>query len=343
MNNEQNNATRPHLPPWFKQKLPRAGEEDSSERLLHDLGLHTICESGRCPNVSRCFPGGAAFLILGNTCTRGCAFCAVNHGATPPVDIEEPARLSEAARRLKLDYIFITSVTRDDLPDGGAGHFARTIRRLHDDLPGIKVEVLVPDFQGDGAAIRTVQEAGPVVFGHNVETVPRLYGKVRPKAGYRRSLEVLKQAKEMAPDILTKSGLMLGLGETKDEVLEVMRDLREAGCDLFTLGQYLSPSRQNYPVQSFPTPEEYAAYVPLGLEMGFRAMASAPCGAAPSRPTSCTARPPLNPHYRCEASPPCHCFVVFLSVIASPDKIGATGRDDEAISPDCNLYLFLPL
>jgi lipoic acid synthetase len=264
------------LPPWFRQTLPRAGEEPDSERLLHSLGLHTICESGHCPNVSRCFPGGAAFLILGNVCSRNCAFCAVDHGRMPPVDIEEPALLAEAARRLELDYIFVTSVTRDDLPDGGAGHFARAIRKLHSDLPAIKVEVLVPDFQGNSAAIKTLQQAGPVVFGHNVETVPRLYDEVRPMASYQRSLDVLRQAKEYAPGVLTKSGLMLGLGETRDEVIAVMRDLRAAHCDLFTLGQYLSPSCQNYPVQSFPTPEEYAAYIPLGLEMGFKAMASAP-------------------------------------------------------------------
>jgi len=244
--------------------------------MLHELGLHTICESGRCPNVSQCFPGGAAFLILGNTCTRNCSFCAVEHGRPPLLDVGEPARLSEAARRLKLDYVFVTSVTRDDLPDGGAGHFARTIERLKRDLPGIKVEVLVPDFQGSPDAIRTVQDAGPVVFGHNVETVPRLYAGVRPQADYRRSLDVLRQAKEIAPHILTKSGLMLGFGESRDEVIGVMRDLRAADCDLFTLGQYLSPSYENYPVQNFPTPEEYAAYVPIGLEMGFKAMASAP-------------------------------------------------------------------
>jgi lipoic acid synthetase len=264
------------LPPWFKQKMPRAGEEPDSDRLLRSLGLHTICESGRCPNVSQCFPGGAAFLILGNRCSRNCAFCSVSHGRPLPVDIEEPARLSEAARRLNLDYVFVTSVTRDDLPDGGAVHFARTIERLRRDLPGVKVEVLVPDFQGSADAIRTVQDARPVVFGHNIETVPRLYPAIRPQADYRRSLQVIRQAKESAPDVLTKSGLMLGLGETRDEVVAVMRDLRDAGCDLFTMGQYLSPSASNYPVQSYPAPEEFGAYIPTGLEMGFKAMASAP-------------------------------------------------------------------
>jgi lipoyl synthase len=264
------------LPPWFKQKLPNAGEEPDSDRLLHDLGLHTICESGHCPNVSQCFPGGAAFLILGNICTRGCSFCAVDHGRPLPVDIGEPERLAEAAKRLKLDYVFVTSVTRDDLPDGGAGHFACTIKTVRRKLPGTKVEVLVPDFQGDQDAIKTVLDAGPVVFGHNVETVPRLYPYVRPQADYRRSLEVLRQAKELTPGILTKSGLMLGMGEEKSEVLTVMRDLREARCDIFTLGQYLSPSLANYPVQNFPTPEEFTAYIAHGMGMGFKAVASAP-------------------------------------------------------------------
>jgi lipoic acid synthetase len=256
--------------------MPRAGEEPDSDRLLHTLGLHTICESGHCPNVSRCFPGGAAFLILGNRCSRNCAFCSVSHGGPLPVDIEEPARLAEAARHLKLDYVFVTSVTRDDLPDGGAGHFARTIERLRLDLPAVKVEVLVPDFQGSADAIRTVQDARPVVFGHNIETVPRLYSAIRPQADYRRSLDVLRKAKEYAPDILTKSGLMLGLGESEEEVVSVMHDLRDAGCELFTLGQYLCPSNNNYPVQNFPTPEDYAAYIPTGLELGFKTMASAP-------------------------------------------------------------------
>ena len=263
------------LPAWFRQKLPRAGEEPDSDRMLHELGLHTICESGHCPNVSQCFPGGAAFLILGNTCTRNCSFCAVDHGRPPPLDVGEPARLSEAARRLKLDYVFVTSITRDDLPDGGAGHFARTIERLRRDLAGVKVEVLVPDFQGSPAAIRTVQDAGPVVFGHNVETVPRLYAEVRPQADYWRSLVVLRQAKLSGGGMLTKSALMLGLGETRQEVLGVMQDLRGVGCDIFTLGQYLdNPGR--HPIVSFVSPDEFAEYERQALEMGFAAVASAP-------------------------------------------------------------------
>jgi lipoic acid synthetase len=267
---------RLRLPPWFKQKLPRAGEEPYSDQLIHDLGLHTICESGHCPNISQCFPGGAAFLILGNTCTRNCAFCAVDHGRPLPVDLTEPYNLAEAAERLGLDYVFITSVTRDDLIEGGSEHYARTIRTLHEELNDIKVEVLVPDFKGDSSAIQAVLDSGPVVFGHNVETVPRLYPGIRPQADYARSIEVLRQAKKYAPGILTKSGLMLGFGEKMEEVLAVMRDLREIGCDIFTLGQYLSPSYDNFPVVNFPTPDEYAAYIPEGLSMGFKAIASAP-------------------------------------------------------------------
>ena len=254
----------------------RAGEEPNSDRVLHELELHTICESGHCPNINQCFPGGAAFLIMGDACSRACTFCAVRHGQSAPLDIEEPVRLAEAAKKLKLDYVFITSVTRDDLPDGGAMHFARTAETLKRQLPGVKVEVLVPDFQGNANAIKTVQDAAPVVFGHNIETISRLYPLVRPQSVYQRSLDVLRIAKEYAPHILTKSGLMLGMGEEKEEVISVMRDLRNVGCDIFTLGQYLAPSENNYRVQNFPTPEEYAAFVPLGLEMGFKAVASAP-------------------------------------------------------------------
>jgi lipoic acid synthetase len=215
-------------------------------------------------------------LILGNSCTRNCAFCAVDKSIPLPLDPEEPVRMAEAARRLKLEYVFITSVTRDDLPDGGAAHFARTTQFLYQEITGIKVELLIPDFQGDATAIKTVVEVNPTVLGHNLETVLRLYPRVRPMANYQRSLDVLRIAKEYDSQLLTKSGLMLGLGETREEVIAVMRDLRQVDCDMLTLGQYLSPSSTNYPVVSFVTPQEFAEYIPIGLEMGFKGVASAP-------------------------------------------------------------------
>jgi lipoic acid synthetase len=267
---------RQSLPVWFKQRVPRAGEDSGADALIKGLELHTICESGHCPNVPQCFPGGAAFLILGNTCTRNCSFCAVSTGLPHPPDPDEPANIVEAARRLKIDYVFITSVTRDDMPDGGAGHFAHTIKLIHQELPGVGVEVLVPDFKGNYSAIKVVVQARPEVMGHNIETIPRLYPQVRPMADYQRSLDVLHQSKVFDPSTITKSGIMLGLGETDNEVVEVMRDLRQVDCDLLTLGQYLAPSRQNYPVMNFPTPQEFADYIPIGIEMGFKGVASAP-------------------------------------------------------------------
>ncbi len=267
---------RQSLPEWFKQRVPRAGEDLGADALIKGLKLHTICESGHCPNVPQCFPGGAAFLILGNICTRNCSFCAVDTGLPPPPDPDEPANIVEAARRLKIDYVFITSVTRDDMPDGGAGHFVHTIELIHQELPGVGMEVLVPDFKGNPSAIEAVVQAGPEVMGHNMETIPRLYPQVRPMANYQRSLDVLHQSKEFDPGAVTKSGIMLGLGETRDEVVAVMHDLRRVDCDLLTLGQYLAPSRQNYPVMNFPTPQEFADYIPIGLEMGFKGLASAP-------------------------------------------------------------------
>ena len=267
---------RQSLPKWFNQKVPRAGEDQGADALIKGLNLHTICESGHCPNVPQCFPGGAAFLILGNICTRNCSFCAVDKGLPHPPDPNEPANIVEAARRLKIDYVFITSVTRDDLPDDGAGQFVRTIELIHRELPGVGAEVLVPDFRGSSSAIRAVVQAKPEVMGHNLETVPRLYPRVRPMADYQRSLGLLRQSKLFDPEIVTKSGVMLGLGETKDEVVAVMRDLRQVNCDLLTFGQYLAPSLQNYQIVSFPTPQEFADYIPIGLEMGFRGVASAP-------------------------------------------------------------------
>lgn len=264
------------LPEWFKQPLPRVGETAGVEKLLRELRLHTVCDGARCPNRGFCYSHGTAtFMILGDVCSRECTFCNVTQGRPLPLEEDEPERITEAVRRLNLQYVVVTSVTRDDLPDGGAGLFARTVEAVHRDLPRVKVEVLVPDFKGNESAIQTVMDSRPEVFAHNLETVPRLYPEVRPLADYQRSLEVLRAAKKSSPGAVTKSALMLGLGETQREVLGVMRDLRSAGCDLFTLGQYLA-MRTRHPVARYLPPEEFAEYEQLALEAGFRAVASAP-------------------------------------------------------------------
>jgi lipoic acid synthetase len=264
------------LPAWFKQKIPLAGETAGVENLLRGLALHTVCDGARCPNKGLCYSQGTAtFLIMGDTCTRNCTFCNVHQGRPAPLDPAEPEHLTEAVRHLGLNYVVITSVTRDDLPDGGAEHFALTLQSLHRALPQVRVEVLVPDFKGSAAAVRTVMAAHPQVFAHNLETVPRLYNEVRPRADYRRSQDVLRLAKQCQPVSVTKSALMLGLGETRDEVLAALEDLRAAGCDLLTLGQYLAmPSR--HPVVRYLPPAEFAEYEQLGLDAGFIAVASAP-------------------------------------------------------------------
>ncbi|MGB2814589.1 MAG: lipoyl synthase [Dehalococcoidales bacterium] len=268
---------RGRLPPWFKQRLADPGVMSSMHGLLDGLNLHTICQSALCPNIGKCFTAGTAtFLILGDVCTRRCTFCAVKKGLPGPVDETEPEHLLEAVQKLGLSYVVITSVTRDDLPDGGASQFARTVTLLRENAADIMVEVLVPDFRGSEEAIRMVVESGPQVFNHNVETVPRLYPEVRTGADYARSLELLYMVKELNPKITTKSGLMLGLGESQEEVVEVMRDLREANCDLLTIGQYLQPSAQHHPVGRFVPPEEFAEYEAIGREMGFAEVASSP-------------------------------------------------------------------
>jgi len=268
---------RGRLPPWFKQRLADPGVMSSMHGLLDGLSLHTICQSALCPNIGRCFASGTAtFLILGDTCTRRCTFCAVKKGKPAPVDGTEPEHLLEAIKNLGLSYVVITSVTRDDLPDGGAAQFARTVTLLRENVPGITVEILIPDFRGDGEALRMVVASGPQVINHNVETVPRLYPEVRPGADYARSLELLYTVKKLNPAIVTKSGLMLGLGESTAEVTEVMSDLREANCDLLTIGQYLQPSPRHHPVVRFVPPEEFAGYEASGRGIGFAEVASSP-------------------------------------------------------------------
>lgn len=245
--------------------------------LMGGLGLHTVCESARCPNRMACFAGSTAtFLILGDVCTRHCAFCAIKNGQPLEVDPAEPERIVSAVKKLGLKYVVITSVTRDDLPDGGAAHFAAVIGAIRAYDPSIPVEVLIPDFGGSLHALLTVVEGSPAVLNHNLETVPRLYGEARPEADYRRSLELLRQAKVLDARLLTKSGIMLGLGETKEEVVELMRDLRKAGCDILTIGQYLQPSLRHHEVLRYAPPEEYEEYQATGLAMGFASVVAGP-------------------------------------------------------------------
>ena len=267
---------RQRLPSWFRRPLPPGAEAGRVKRLLGRLDLHTVCEGAKCPNRAGCWQeGAAAFLILGDACTRACRFCAIPHADQPaPPDPGEPARLAEAAAAMGLRHVVVTSVTRDDLPDGGAAHFAATIREIRARLPGASVEVLVPDFQNDAAALDLVLAARPDIFNHNLETVERLQPAIRPQADYRRSLAVLAYAARAGAR--TKSGLMLGLGETDGEISAALRDLRAAGVSLLTLGQYLAPSPAHHPVARFATPAEFDRWRTDALALGFASVASAP-------------------------------------------------------------------
>jgi len=265
------------LPSWFKKKMPPPRVMHDMKGLLHELRLHTVCENALCPNIGDCFcKGTATFLIMGNICTRNCTFCAVSKGTPLPLDEKEPENLLEATEKLGLRHVVITSVTRDDLPDGGAEHFARIISLLKEKNAERTVEVLVPDFVGSITSLTTVIDAKPDVFNHNLETVPRLYPEVRPKANFERSLQLLKKAKELDPQITTKSGLMVGLGETSDELYETMERLRDTGCNLLTIGQYLQPSAAHHPVVRFIPPDEFTEYESQGKAMGFSGIASSP-------------------------------------------------------------------
>jgi len=270
-------AMRGRLPPWFRKRIPEPQVMASMRALLDGLHLNTICESALCPNVGDCFSRKTAtFLLLGDTCTRYCTFCAVRKGVPGPVDGEEPEHVAAAVRRLGLKHVVVTSVTRDDLPDGGASHFARMIHQLREEDASLTVEVLVPDFGGDLEALETVMAARPDVFNHNLETVPHLYPEVRPRARYERSLNMLRAASRHGGGVVTKSGVMVGLGETHEELRQVMTDLREARCDLLTIGQYLAPSSNHHPVIRFVPPQEFDEYEYVAREMGFRGVASAP-------------------------------------------------------------------
>jgi lipoic acid synthetase len=264
-------------PAWLRAPAPAGENYRELKALLERLRLHTVCESAACPNVGDCWnQRTATFMILGNVCTRRCGFCAVRKGAPLPVDYDEPRRVAQAVAALGLRYAVITSVNRDDRKDGGAELFALTIRAIRAQVPGCQVEVLIPDFQGSYAAMDLVLEASPDVLNHNIETVPRLYRQVRLGARYERSLDLLAYSKRRRPDIPTKSGLMVGLGETLEEVLAVMRDLRNSGVDILTIGQYLRPSPRHLPVIRFVPPQEFAELARVGRQMGFRHVESGP-------------------------------------------------------------------
>jgi lipoic acid synthetase len=264
-------------PSWLKVKAPGGPNYMRLKQLMRELDLHSVCEEAHCPNVGECWEHGTAtFMILGDVCTRNCAYCAVAHGRPPKYDIAEPHRVAQAIAQMGLQHAVITSVDRDDLPDFGAWVFAETIRQIHDRIPGCSVEVLVPDFQGNEDSIRTVLEAGPEIYNHNTETVPRLYKKARPGGRYPRVMEIFRYAKRIAPDIPTKTGMILGMGETIEEVVAVMRDLRAVDVDILTLGQYLRPSDAHIALDRYYTPQEFRQLYETGMEMGFRHVESGP-------------------------------------------------------------------
>jgi lipoic acid synthetase len=258
-------------PEWLRKNIHTSPETREVKHLLRDLGLNTVCEEARCPNLSECFGRGTAtFMIGGDRCTRRCHYCDVTTGRPNALDPLEPRRVADAARRLNLKYVVVTAVARDDVGDGGAAHFAATIRNIKQQLPQTQVEVLIPDFKGQSASLETVLHAKPDVLNHNIETVRRIFRAVRPQGSYDRTRELLERSKQLAPHIPTKSGFMVGLGETTDEVYDTMRDLRAVSVDLVTIGQYLQPSKDHVPVVEYITPERYAEYRRMGQELGFR-------------------------------------------------------------------------
>ncbi|MCZ6775476.1 MAG: lipoyl synthase [Ignavibacteria bacterium] len=268
-------APRPQRPEWLRVRVPGGQNYVRLKNLINEHKLHTVCEEARCPNMAECWNAGTAtFMILGDVCTRSCGFCAVKTGKPIGLDLGEPSRVAEAIRIMGVKHAVITSVNRDELPDGGAAIFAETIRRVRVVNPGVNVEVLIPDFRGVEWALNLVIEAGPDILNHNTETVPRLYRLVRPQARYHRSLELLERAK--LAGMVTKSGLMLGIGETLEEVARVMDDLSKVACDILTLGQYLQPTKSHLPVDRFIHPDEFRMLKVKGIEMGFRHVESGP-------------------------------------------------------------------
>ena len=268
---------RARLPEWFRLQLPTASAYFATRNLIDDLKLHTVCESARCPNHWECWSKGTAtFMIAGDRCTRACGFCAVDTRKPMALEADEPERVAEAARRMQLKHMVITAVARDDLVDGGAAHFQKVIKRVREVTPEVLIEVLTPDFKDEDGPINTVIAARPDIFNHNIETVRSLSSKVRSVATYERSLSVLSKVKKRAPEIYTKSGLMLGLGETKEELLEAMTDLRSVGCDLLTLGQYLQPTQKHLKIAEFIHPDQFTEYKRIAEAMGFSYVASGP-------------------------------------------------------------------
>jgi len=264
-------------PDWIKSRAPTGRAVAETRATVRALGLHTVCEEAQCPNLGECWSHHTAtVMLLGDTCTRACRFCAVSHGRPTTVDPDEPRRVAEAVERLGLRHVVMTSVNRDDLPDGGAGHFAATARAVKARVPDCTIEVLIPDLQGDHDALATVVAAPITILNHNTETVPRLYKQVRPGATYERSLGILRAAKALRPGLRTKTGLMLGLGETREEVHAVLADVRATGCEVLTLGQYLRPSMEELPVERYVTPEEFAMLGDEARAMGFAYVESGP-------------------------------------------------------------------
>lgn len=270
-------AKSPPLPEWIRPALRKRPYLERLAPRLRALGVATVCESARCPNLGECFAGGeATFILLGEVCTRNCGFCAVQTGRPGAPDAAEPGRVARAVKELGLKHVVLTSVTRDDLPDGGAQHFAAAVNEIRQLVPAVSVEVLVPDFGGDAAAVRSVVAAAPEVFAHNVETVPRLYPQVRPQADWARSLQVLAQARACSEALLIKSGLMVGLGESREELIQAFRELRAAGADLLTVGQYLQPTPEHLPVVEYPPMEAYRELAAEAKRLGFRHVAAGP-------------------------------------------------------------------
>lgn len=274
---KETTAVRPPKPDWLKVRAPGSPNYLRLRGLMRDLQLHTVCEEAQCPNIGECWHHGTAtFMILGDLCTRSCGYCNVKHGTPASVDPQEADHLAQAVETLGLSYVVVTSVDRDDLPDFGAGMFAATIRAIKARRPDCRVEVLIPDFQGTDTPLRTVLEARPDILNHNTETVPRLYRLARPGGRYARALDLLDRAKRWAPDIPTKTGLMVGLGETTDEILTVLRDLRSVDCQILTVGQYLRPSRAHLPMDRYYTPEEFREIKRYALALGFGHVESGP-------------------------------------------------------------------
>jgi lipoic acid synthetase len=277
MKHPSNPPVRVRKPDWLRQRLPSGPDFEKIKGMIRKDRLHTVCQEAGCPNIWECFAHHTAtFLIMGSRCTRNCRFCAVTEGPLEAPDPEEPARVASVARQMGLKYVVVTSVTRDDLADGGAGIFAETIEKIRQEIPDVCVEVLIPDFQGSQQALETVLNAHPDVLNHNIETVPRLYAEVRPQADYRRSLELIQRAHHYDAALLTKSGLMLGLGEDPAEISGTLEDMFKAGCRLLTLGQYLQPSKDHLPVKRYIPPEEFEEWRQTALHMGFAEVASGP-------------------------------------------------------------------